>query len=276
MLKEAKDSKIRNVPVYVDSPLAINATRIFQSFLPYFDEEAQKLIRTGDNPFDFQNLIFTHTADESKAINFNKGSSIIISASGMCEAGRIKHHLKHNLWREDSSVVFVGYQAQNTLGRRIKDGEKVVKIFGEEIAVKCKVHSIPSFSGHADQKGLLNWIGAFKKKPKKVFLVHGEEESLRELSRLIGTELGIPNEIAQLNQSVELTAASDKKVVVEKSHVHKDSVVKTLSALKSNFSETLEDMEHHLSEGDNVKLDELMYKLEKLQDNIAELKKEIS
>ncbi len=131
MLKEAKDSKIRNVPVYVDSPLAINATKIFQTSLPYMDEEAQKLIKGGDNPFDFPNLIFTQTADESKAINFNKGSSIIISASGMCEAGRIKHHLKHNLWREDSSVVFVGYQAQNTLGRRIKDGEKVVKIFGE-------------------------------------------------------------------------------------------------------------------------------------------------
>ena len=276
MLKEAKNSKLRNIPVYVDSPLAINATKIFQSFLPYMDGDAQKFIKRGDNPFDFPNLIFTPTADESKAINSMNGSSIIISASGMCEAGRIKHHLKHNLWREDSSIVFVGYQAQNTLGRRIKDGEKVVKIFGEEIGVKCKVYSIEGFSGHADQKGLLGWIGAFKKKPKKVFLVHGEEASLKELSRLIETDLGIPNEIAQLGQSVELSATSDRKVVVERATVHKDTLISTLSALKSNFNKTLESMESHLSEDNNIKIDALMYQLEKLQDNIEELKKEIS
>jgi len=276
MIKESDNYKLKNIPVYVDSPLAINATRIFQSFLPYFDEEAQKLIQEGDNPFDFPNLIFTHTADESKAINSNKGSSIIISASGMCEAGRIKHHLKHNLWREESSVVFVGYQAANTLGRRIKDGEKLVKIFGEEIGVRSRIYSIDGFSGHADQKGLLDWIGAFKKKPKKVFLVHGEETSLGELSRLIGTELGLPNEIAQLGQTVELTAASHRRIVVERSGIQKDSLIKTLNTLKSNFSETLENMEQHISGEDSAKLDALMYMLEKLQDNIAELKKEIS
>ena len=276
MLKESKDSKIRNIPVYVDSPLAINATKIFQSFLPYFDEEAQKFIKSGDNPFDFHNLIFTHTAEESKAINFMEGSSIIISASGMCEAGRIKHHLKHNLWREECSVVFVGYQAQNTLGRRIKDGEKTVKIFGEEIGVKCKVHSIEGFSGHADQKGLLKWIGAFKKKPKKVFLVHGEEGALKELSRLMETELGISNEIAKLGQSVELSATAYKKVAVKRSTVNKDSLISTLSALKSNIGETLENVEYRLSEDDNVKLDELLDMLEKLQGNISELKNKIS
>jgi len=276
ILKETKDSKLRNIPVYVDSPLAINATKIFQNFLPYFDEEAQKFIKSGDDPFDFPNLIFTQTADESKAINFMTGSNIIISASGMCEAGRIKHHLKHNLWREDSSVVFVGYQAQNTLGRRIKDGEKTVKIFGEEIGVKCKVYSIEGFSGHADQKGLLDWIGAFKKKPKKVFLVHGEESSLKELSKQIDEKLGIPNEIAKLGQSVELSATTDRKIIVERAVVHRDSLVKTLSELKSNFGDTIESIENHLSEDDNVKLDVLQYILEKLQDNISELKKEIS
>ncbi|KUO69348.1 MAG: MBL fold metallo-hydrolase [Clostridia bacterium BRH_c25] len=276
MIKESDNYKLKNIPVYVDSPLAINATKIFQSFLPYFDEEAQKLIQSGDNPFDFPNLVFTHTADESKAINYNKGSCIIISASGMCEAGRIKHHLKHNLWREESSVVFVGYQARNTLGRRIKDGEKLVKIFGEEIGVKSKIYSIEGFSGHADQRGLLEWIGAFKKKPQKVFLVHGEEGALSELSGLMETELGIANEIAQLGQTVELSATSHRKIVVERSGIHKESLISTLSALKSNFSETLESMEHHLSKDDNVKLDALMYMLEKLEDNIAELKKEIS
>jgi metallo-beta-lactamase family protein len=162
------------------------------------------------------------------------------------------------------------------LGRRIKDGEKIVKIFGEEIGVKCKVYSIEGFSGHADQRGLLKWIGAFKKKPKKVFLVHGEEASLRELSRLMEAELGIPNEIAQLGQSVELSATSYEKVATESSNVHRDSIIRTLNALKTNFSKTLEGMEHRLTEDDNVKLDELQYMLDKLQDNISELKKEIS
>lgn len=276
MLKEAKDSKIKNVPVYVDSPLAINATKIFQNFLPYMDEEAQKFIKSGDDPFDFPNLIFTQTADESKAINSMKGSSIIISASGMCEAGRIKHHLKHNLWREDSSVIFVGYQAQNTLGRRIKDGEKTVKIFGEEIGVRCKVYSIEGFSGHADQKGLLDWIGAFKKKPAKVFLVHGEEAALSELSRRIETDFGIPNEIAQLNQMIELSAAYHKKVMVETVVVRKESLISTLNAVKYNFNEAMENIEHRLSGNDNVKLDTLQYMLEKLQNDIANLDKEIS
>lgn len=276
MINESKNYKLKNVPIYVDSPLAINATRIFQSFLPYFDEEAQKLIQTGDNPFDFPNLIFTHTADESKAINSTEGSSIIISASGMCEAGRIKHHLKHNLWREESSVVFVGYQAKNTLGRRIKDGEKLVKIFGEEIGVKCKIYSIEGFSGHADQSGLLKWIGAFKKKPQKVFLVHGEESALNELSKQISEQIGIPNEIAQVGQTVELTASSHRKIAVERSGLHKESLIKTINMLKENFSDTIKSMENRLSDDDYVRLDALMYMLEKLQDNITELKKEIS
>lgn len=276
MLKESKSTKLRGVPVYVDSPLAINATKIFQSFLSYMDDEVQGFIKAGDNPFDFPNLVFTQTVDESKAINSVEGSSIIISASGMCEAGRIKHHLKHNLWREESSVVFVGYQAKNTLGRRIKDGEKTVKIFGEEIGVRCKIYSIEGFSGHADQKGLLDWIGAFKKKPSKVFLVHGEEAALRELSRRIDTDFGIPNEIAQLNQTIELSAASHRKVVIERTNVQKESLINTLNSVKANFGEAIASMEQRLSGVDNVKLDVLQYILEKLQEDIADLDKEIS
>jgi metallo-beta-lactamase family protein len=275
MLKESKDSRIRNIPVYVDSPLAVNATKIFQKYLSYFDEDAQKLIAGGDNPFDFPNLILTQTADESKAINASTESCIIISASGMCEAGRIKHHLKHNLWRKESSVVFVGYQAQNTLGRRIKDGEKTVKIFGEEIGVKCSVHSIEGFSGHADQKGLMDWLGSFGKKPKKVFLVHGEEDSLKTLSRLIDTQLGIPNEVAVLGQSIELTAAAATKTAVERAKVNKEAVLRTLNILKSEVAKTLEKTEVQLSEDEYVKIDAIMYMLEKLQYNITELKKEL-
>ncbi|MEA4849330.1 MAG: MBL fold metallo-hydrolase RNA specificity domain-containing protein, partial [Clostridiaceae bacterium] len=276
MLKESKSSKIRHVPVYVDSPLAINATNIFQDFIPYMDEDAQELIKKGDNPFEFPNLIFTHTADESKAINSVEGSSIIISASGMCEAGRIKHHLKHNLWRKESSVVFVGYQANNTLGRRIKDGEKLVKIFGEEIRINCKVYSIEGFSGHADQRGLLEWVGAFKKKPKKVFLVHGEENSLKELSKLMEAELGISNEIARIGQTVELSATAAREVSVEKRSSDKHNLISYLKALKADFGDTLGSLEYIISEDDNAKTDLLMCQLEKLKDSLTELKKEIS
>jgi metallo-beta-lactamase family protein len=276
MLKESKSSKIRHVPVYVDSPLAINATNIFQDFIPYMDEDAQELIKKGDNPFEFPNLIFTHTADESKAINSVEGSSIIISASGMCEAGRIKHHLKHNLWRKESSVVFVGYQANNTLGRRIKDGEKLVKIFGEEIGINCKVYSIEGFSGHADQRGLLEWVGAFKKKPKKVFLVHGEENSLKELSKLMEAELGISNEIARIGQTVELSATAAREVSVEKRSIDKHNLISYLKALKADFGDTLGSLEYIISEDDNAKTDLLMCQLEKLKDSLTELKKEIS
>ena len=152
MLKESKSLKLKHVPVYVDSPLAINATKIFEAYSSHLDEETQSFIKAGDNPFDFPNLFFTVTAEESKAINASSESSIIISASGMCDAGRIKHHLKHNLWRPESSIVFVGYQARNSLGRRIKDGAPSVKIFGEEISVKSKIYSIDGFSGHADQE----------------------------------------------------------------------------------------------------------------------------
>jgi len=159
--KESYDSKLKklfSIPVFVDSPLAISATEIFRNNLDCYDEEAREYINNGDNPLDFPGLQFTRTPEESKALNERSGSSIIISASGMCEAGRIKHHLKHNLWRSDSTILFVGYQAQGTLGRKLIDGAKKVKIFGEEISVNARIEMIEGFSGHADKEGLLNWI----------------------------------------------------------------------------------------------------------------------
>ncbi len=276
MLKECKSLPLCNVPVFVDSPLAINATNIFQSFLPYMDEDTQKLLKEGDNPFDFPNLIFTHTAEESKAINSMEGSSIIISASGMCEAGRIKHHLKHNLWREESSVVFVGYQAKNTLGRRIKDGEKLVKIFGEEISVNCNVYSIEGFSSHADQRGLIEWVGSFIKKPKKVFLVHGEEESSKVLSKLMESELGIPVEAAKLGETLELSSAAAREITVERRSMNKHNLISYLRALKAASGDTFDSLEYIISEGSNTNNDSLLYHLKKLEESIAELKKEIS
>lgn len=168
--KEVYDEKLKMLfatPVYIDSPMAISATEVFRNNLDCYDEEAREYIENGDNPLDFPGLQFTRTAEESKALNERKESSIIIAASGMCEAGRIRHHLKHNLWRKDSTIIFVGYQAEGTLGRRLLDGAKKVRLFGEEISVEARIEMIEGFSGHADKEGLLKWIERFNRKPKK-------------------------------------------------------------------------------------------------------------
>ena len=152
---------LMRAPVYVDSPLAISATEVFKENMDLFDEETQEVIKQGNNPLEFPGLQFTQTAEESKALNEKNESSIIISASGMCEVGRIKHHLKHNLWNPKSTILFVGYQAPGTLGRKIVDGAKTVKIFGEDIAVNARIEYIEAYSGHADQEWLLNFIYSF-------------------------------------------------------------------------------------------------------------------
>ncbi len=163
-------------PVYVDSPLAVEATNIFrENRMECFDDEAMEYVREGINPIAFAGLQLSITSEESKAINFDNTPKVIISASGMCEAGRIRHHLKHNLWRPESTVLFVGYQSVGTLGRAIIEGAKEVKLFGESIEVRASIRQLRGLSGHADKDGLLAWIGAFAEKPKKVFVVHGED-----------------------------------------------------------------------------------------------------
>ena len=191
-------------PVYVDSPMAVSATRVFRENEDCFDEEARAYIANGDNPLDFPNLHFTASAEESKELNMSQESKIIISASGMCDAGRIKHHLKHNLWRTDSAIIFVGYQAAGTLGRRLVDGADKVKIFDEEIAVKARIETIEGFSGHADRDGLLEWIGAMKKRPVKIMLVHGEPEVIVRFSQSIAEKFGIETHIPKLDETVVL------------------------------------------------------------------------
>ena len=186
-----KNNILSNIPVYLDSPLAISATEIFKNNVDYFDDETKKLILKGDNPFDFPELICTVSAEESKKINDAVGGAVIISASGMCDAGRIKHHLKHNLWREESVIIIVGFQAEGTLGRAIVDGAKKVHIFGEEIAVNAKVFTIGGFSGHADQNGLINWVSNFKNTPKKIIVVHGEETQSNSLADKIKEKFNV-------------------------------------------------------------------------------------
>lgn len=180
-----------NFITYLDSPLAIEATNIFhKNVSECFDAEAMDLVNRGINPIQFPGLRTAVTSEESKAINFEKEPAVIISASGMCEAGRIRHHLKHNLWRPESTVVFVGYQVPGTLGAQLLGGAREVKLFGETIEVRARIEQLPGISGHADRDHLLRWIGAFEKKPRRVFVVHGEDKVTEEFAALVTEKLG--------------------------------------------------------------------------------------
>ena len=178
--------------VYVDSPLAIEATSVFlQCDTSFLDDEARALLDRGINPLVFKGLELSVSADESKAINMNSEPKVIISASGMCDAGRIRHHLKHNLWRRESLILFVGYQSEGTLGRMLYDGAKEVKLFGEMIAVNAEVTYLPGISGHADKNGLLDWIRGFENKPTQIFVNHGDDSACMEFARTLREELGM-------------------------------------------------------------------------------------
>lgn len=181
-----------NFAVYVDSPLAVEATKIFNSNKECcFDEESLRMVEQGINPIQFPGLTLSITSDDSKAINFDGRPKVIISASGMCEAGRIRHHLKHNLWRKNSTIVFVGYQAVGSLGRALLDGITEVKLFGETIEVQAEIVKLEGVSGHADKDGLLKWVNYFSPKPKKVFVVHGEDEVCESFTNCLIKENGI-------------------------------------------------------------------------------------
>ena len=178
-------------PVYVDSPLAIEATNIFlQCDTSFLDEDMQALIRSGINPIFFPGLELAVSQAESQAINENRTPKVILSASGMCDAGRIRHHLKHNLWRPECRVLFVGYQAEGTLGRILVDGIKKVKLFNEDIEVRAQIDVLPGVSGHADKMGLLAWLKGFENKPARVFVNHGDPDSAECFARCLNEELG--------------------------------------------------------------------------------------
>ena len=178
-------------PVFVDSPLAIEATGIYASGLTdFYDEETLDLLSKNINPITFKSLNLAITSDDSRAINENMTPKVIISASGMCEAGRIRHHLKHNLWRSESTILFVGYQSEGTLGRRIIDGERLVNLFGEEIAVRAHIETIAGISGHADKNMLLDWLGALEKAPRRVFVNHGGDSVCDDFAKEIKATLG--------------------------------------------------------------------------------------
>jgi len=196
--------ELEKLNVYVDSPMATTATEVFRRNADVFDEETKAYIMKGDNPLDFKNLKFTRTTEESQALNFDRQPKIIISASGMCEAGRIRHHLKHNLWDPRSSVIFVGYQAEGTLGRNLLNGLKDVTLFGETVHVNAEIYNLEGFSGHADKDGLMEWLKGFQAEPKQLFLVHGELESKEAFAASVKQETGYDATIVREVSEYEL------------------------------------------------------------------------
>ena len=264
---------IMKAPVYVDSPLAISATEVFGDNMDLFDEETKKIMQSGDNPLEFPGLKFTRTADESKELNESNEPAIIISASGMCEVGRIKHHLKHNLWNPNSTILFVGYQAQGTLGRKIVDGAKTVKIFGEEIAVNARIEYIEGYSGHADQEWLLNFIYSFFTKPKHIFLVHGEPEGQKVLRDKIIENTEIPVTIPEFGECYELDDNINVIGKVENKRAKEYVRLEVLGRMQT-LKEELEDMESIVKEDILTEYanDE---EIAKLNDRIKELERQI-
>jgi metallo-beta-lactamase family protein len=228
---------IPDIPIYLDSPLAIKATEIFRKNKKYYDEEARAIVDSGYDPFDMSNLRFTSTTRESMAINEAKGSAIIIAGSGMCTAGRIKHHLKHNLWRPGASIVIVGFQAKGTTGRQIVDGVKQVKIFRENVAVRARVFTIGGFSAHADQEDLLEWVSHFESNPK-VFVVHGEAAASKALAEKIQERLHL---VAHIPVWKERLILKPRDVVCEKPPVEEESV-----DVKTSMLNTIIDLENEL------------------------------
>ena len=265
-----------SIPVFVDSPLAISATEVFRENMDLFDDETQAMIKSGDNPLEFPGLKFTRTAEESKELNTMDDSSIIISASGMCEVGRIKHHLKHHLWDPNSTILFVGYQAPGTLGRKIVEGAKNVRIFGEDIAVNARIEYIEGYSGHADQEWLMNFVYSFITKPKHIFLVHGEPQAQVVLKDKIESEARIPVTIPSLGESYDLDNDVQLTEIVKQPVKQRYLRLEVLNKMKT-LKEELEDMETIVKEDylnsdvDDNEIVGLKNKLKELENQIVKI-----
>ena len=268
-----KYQKLMSVPVYVDSPLAISATEVFKENMNLFNEETQAIINEGDNPLEFNGLKFTRTAEESKALNESEESSIIISASGMCEVGRIKHHLKHHLWDPNSTILFVGYQAPGTLGRKLVDGEKKVKIFGEEIAVNARIEYIEGYSGHADQEWLMNFVYSFTTPPKHIFLVHGEPEGQIVLKQKLEENTNIPitipdyGETYEIGEKIEMIGKTENKA---RERYLRLEVLERMNTLKEELEDMSTIVKEEYLEKDNTDADII-----KIKERLKELEAQI-
>lgn len=260
--------------VYLDSPLALEATGIFkEATCDYLDAEAAALVRSGVNILSFEGLNFSVSAADSIALNTDSEPKVIISASGMCTAGRVRHHLKHNLWRSECGVLFVGYQAQGTLGRILQDGIEEVKLFGEKIKVKAEIFSIEGTSSHADREGLLRWLKGFEKKPSMVFVNHGENEVTDEFAETVKSELGIAafapysgavydlrhNVAIELPQGIPVKKRGESKDMPNPENVyHRELVAKAeelLKTIKNSGGRPNKDLRRWLDELEEIRKD---------------------
>jgi metallo-beta-lactamase family protein len=263
----SREGALPDIPVYLDSPLAIKATEIFRENKKYYDEEARAIVEKGDDPFDLPNLQFTPSTKESIAINASSGSAIIIAGNGMCTAGRIKHHLKHNLWREGASLVILGFQAQGTTGRRIVEGAKHVKIFREDVTVRAKVFTIGGFSAHADQKDLVEWVSHFESKPQ-VFLVHGEVTACEALAKEIEEKFQLKTHIPGWKEKLIL---KPREVSIEKPFEEKaiptmnSALLNTILKLEGELKELKGRVESRQLEIEEDDVDRMKYIQEELQ-----------
>lgn len=263
--------ELSDIQIYIDSPMAAAATEVFRKNAQEYDKETRDFILKGDHPLDFENLHFTLTSDESRLLNIDQKPKVIISASGMCDAGRIRHHLKHNLWNEKSSIVFVGYQAEGTLGKSILSGSGEVTLFGETIRVKAQIHNLEGFSGHADKNALMSWLGGFQKLPHDIFLVHGEMESKIDFAASVKEELGWDcivvdgyNEY-ELSDATILTGSRAAKEFVSDEQVQnvRTRISSMHDALESVLYSTTMAMEHTLSPERMIEIKNTVAELEK-------------
>ncbi len=198
------EHRIPHLSTFVDSPMAIKVTEVFRKHPELFDEETLALLERGEHPCDLPNLIMSKTVDQSKAINHIRGTALIIAGSGMCTGGRIKHHIKNNIESPESTLLFVGYQANGTLGRILLEGAERIRIHGKHYEVRAQVRKINGFSAHAGRNELKQWISSFKEAPRKIFVTHGEESSAESFCELINNEIGYPATVANWQETVTL------------------------------------------------------------------------
>ncbi len=266
------------IPVYIDSPLAISATEIFKKNSDCFDRETQEILSGGENPLDIPGIIYTRTTEESKAINEDSRPGVIVSASGMCDAGRIQHHLKHHLWREASHVVIIGYQAEGTVGRRIVDGAKTVRLFGEEIAVKAHIHTLGGFSAHADQKGLLDWVSHLRNPPLEIFVNHGEENISMGLSQRISGQFHFKTSVPQWREKRVLFTEAKEEMperVVEEALPPEEPLSILLNRLDRTYKRLRRKLKRGKKKGEDVDHPGWRRQLGEVHQKLEELEKEL-
>ena len=264
--------------VYIDSPMATTATEVFKRNAQVFDEETKEFITRGDNPLDFKNLQFTRSSQESMMLNANNKPKVIISASGMCEAGRIRHHLKHNLWDARNSIIFVGYQAEGTLGRMLVEGAKEITLFNEKVECKAEIHNLEGFSGHADRYGLIDWLKGLEKQPKQIFLVHGEMDAKEEFAKTVKEEVGFDTVVVKGNSEYELIrdemittkAAAEKEIdegTINNTTSNIFSVHRRIEDILYNARQALND--ENISPDKLAKINNIVMELEKNTMNLG-------